>query len=124
MALTNYADLKAAIATRLHRVDLTSQIVDYIDIAEKRICRELHVTSMLATTNTNSLFTNYPELFLYGALIEAAADIKDSDLGAASVGRFREALQECKNDMNASRYVSTLTTEFNPIATGKIIRGY
>lgn len=41
MAITNYGDLKAAVADQLDRSDLTSQIVTFIAQAESRINREL-----------------------------------------------------------------------------------
>jgi hypothetical protein len=210
MAIDNYTDLLSAVAKRLHRTDLTDQIVDYIDIAEKRLNRELNLTSMeievtltatigsrsltipslfgipialylttylprlelqyrlpedmqvfpangpskewtidgtfiktnspadreytytlryvaesdLASTATNSLLSKYPELYLYAALIEASADIRDQGLAAIAVGRYREALQECKDDINSNRSIANLTTELSTRSTGNIIRGF
>jgi len=49
MALTTYAELKTAIATRLSRADLTSEIVDFITIAEKRLNRALRTAKLEAT---------------------------------------------------------------------------
>lgn len=42
MALANYTDLKASVADWLHRTDLTTQIVDFITLAESRINRDLN----------------------------------------------------------------------------------
>ena len=53
MALTNYAELSAAIAGRLHRTDLTAAIVDYITLAEKRLNR----TVKLAAQETEATLT-------------------------------------------------------------------
>ena len=39
MALTNYGELKTAVATRLVRSNLTSQIVDFIAIAHFKMMR-------------------------------------------------------------------------------------
>ena len=50
MALANYTDLKASIADWLHRSDLTTQIVDFITLAESRINRDLN--SRLAEEDT------------------------------------------------------------------------
>lgn len=61
MAFTTYTELKAAIATRLHRTDLTTNIVDYITIAEKRLNRLLKLTNseteatLTATPSSRSL---------------------------------------------------------------------
>lgn len=209
MALTTYAELQAAIAGRLHRADLTTRIVDYITIAEKRINRALKLTSQeteatltavvgsrsltiptlfgtpialylttwlprtgleyrlptdmqvyssngpsskwtidgsvintdtpadraytyafrylaemnLASTLANVVLTSYPDLYLYGALIEAGIDIKDNDLVASSQGRFNQAMDECMNDANASRSIAKLTTELGGSSRSNIIRG-
>lgn len=41
MAITNYTELRAAVASWVHRSDLTSQIPDFITLGEARINREL-----------------------------------------------------------------------------------
>lgn len=46
MALASYNDLKAAIATELHRSDLTTPIEDFILRGEKRINREIRASEM------------------------------------------------------------------------------
>ncbi len=61
MALTTYTELKAAIATRLHRTDLTTAIVDYISLAEKRLNSVLYLTeqeleaSLTATISSSAM---------------------------------------------------------------------
>lgn len=58
MALANYTDLQASIASYLHRTDLSVQIVDFIALAEARIARDLRlrsqVTTATLTTTANS----------------------------------------------------------------------
>lgn len=49
MALTSYNDLKAAIATELHRSDITTPIEDFIRRGELRIQREVKAPEMEAT---------------------------------------------------------------------------
>lgn len=46
MALENYTDLKASVATWLHRSDLTTEIVDGMTLAEKRLNRKLRLLQM------------------------------------------------------------------------------
>jgi hypothetical protein len=46
MALTTYTELKAAVATRMKRSDLTTQIVDYITMFEAKLNRRLRVRQM------------------------------------------------------------------------------
>lgn len=48
MALSNYTDLQTAITSWLHRSDLSTQVPDFIDLAEGRINQLLHVRAMEA----------------------------------------------------------------------------
>ena len=47
MALSSYSDLKTSIANYLARSDLTSQIPDFITLAENRLRRDLRTRKML-----------------------------------------------------------------------------
>jgi hypothetical protein len=47
MAFTNYSDLQTTIANYLGRTDLTTQIPDFITLAETRLARELKTRKML-----------------------------------------------------------------------------
>lgn len=66
MALDTYANLKTAIADFLDRDDLTSQIDDFIDLAEARHKREVRIREQVersqATINTR--YTALPNDFL------------------------------------------------------------
>lgn len=67
MALTTYTELKAAVATQLHRTDLTTPIIDFITLGEIRLNARLRVRSMedigtlttVAGTPTVALPTGY-----------------------------------------------------------------
>lgn len=50
MALANYTDLKTTIANYLARDDLTSQIPDFIKLAEIRLRRDMRISEMLINT--------------------------------------------------------------------------
>lgn len=52
MALTNYADLKTSVANYLGRSDLTSQIPDFITMAEFRLSRQIRTRKMLKSATT------------------------------------------------------------------------
>lgn len=52
MALTSYSGLKTSVAGWLNREDLTTQIDDFIDLAEARFNRELRTNDMLARATT------------------------------------------------------------------------
>lgn len=197
MALANYSDLKAAVASWLHRSTLTSQIPDFITLAESRINRLIKLTPQetegtltattgvrtialpsgfvspiacwltywlprqplefrlpqdipvinsnsvprywtidgsnvafdcpadraltftlryntkldIATTTTNSVLTNTPDLYLYGALLESAPYIKNDSRIATWKGLFDLAVREVTTDNNANKRLAKLRTE-------------
>lgn len=82
MALANYTDLKATVANYLGRSDLTSQIVDFISLAEIRMARELRLRQMLKTVTTSTTggdsTVSLPEDFLEirDLFVEATPRIK------------------------------------------------
>ena len=54
MALETYSDLQTAVANYLARSDLTSQIPDFIRLAEIRLGRELRIRQMLKSVTTST----------------------------------------------------------------------
>lgn len=68
MALATYSDLKTTVANYLARSDLTSQIPDFITLAENRLRRELRIRQMLkvvtASTTGNDATLSLPSDFL------------------------------------------------------------
>ena len=54
MALTSYSTLKTAVANYLGRSDLTSQIPDFITLAELRLSRELRTRKLLKSVTTTT----------------------------------------------------------------------
>ena len=55
MAFTSYSDLQATIASYLARSDLTTQIVDFISLAEARLARELRTRKMLVVARADTV---------------------------------------------------------------------
>lgn len=55
MALSTYTELKAAVASYLHRADLTTPIVDFITIGEQRLISELKVREMETQSSVNTV---------------------------------------------------------------------
>jgi hypothetical protein len=49
--ITNYTDLKATVADYLARTDLTTQIPDFITLAENRLRRDLRLRQMIEGGN-------------------------------------------------------------------------
>ena len=68
MALSNYTELKAAIADWLDRSDLTARIPDFIALAEARVSRELRIRAMevrsTMTATVNKRYFNLPNNYL------------------------------------------------------------
>jgi hypothetical protein len=63
MAFTSYSDLKTTVANYLGRSDLTTQIPDFIRLAETRLGRELRTRQMLKSA-TSSLVGGDPKIAL------------------------------------------------------------
>jgi hypothetical protein len=55
MSLTSYADLQTSIAGYLARSDLTTQIPDFIRLAELRLRRDLRIRQMLKSVTTETV---------------------------------------------------------------------
>ena len=55
MALTSYSSLKTAVANYLGRSDLTSQIPDFITLAELRLSREIRTRKLLNSVTTSTV---------------------------------------------------------------------
>ena len=51
MAIATYSDLQSLVANYLARDDLSTQIVDFIKLAEVRIRRDLRLREMLTTSD-------------------------------------------------------------------------
>ena len=68
MALSNYTELKDAIADWLDRSDLTARIPDFIALAEARVNRELRIRAMevrsTMTATVNKRYFNLPGGYL------------------------------------------------------------
>ena len=73
MALTNYTELKASVADYLNRSDLTAAIPDFISLTEAKLKRRYKDFNPLSSSNANNwILTGYPDVYLYGALMEAS----------------------------------------------------
>ena len=63
MALANYTDLQASVASWLNRADLTAQIPDFIALAESSIGNDVRLRDMVTTgTLTTVVAQNYVTL--------------------------------------------------------------
>lgn len=97
MALSNYTELQASIADYLNRSDLTAAIPDFISLTEAKLKRRYKDFSPLSASNVNNwILTSYPDVYLYGALLEASPYLVEdqrvdvwAQLYAAAVGTLR-----------------------------------
>jgi hypothetical protein len=68
MALDTFSGLKTSVADWLDRTDLTTNIPDFITLAESRISRDLRIRAMevrsTATTTTDNRYINLPSGYL------------------------------------------------------------
>lgn len=65
MAISTYAELQTAVASWLHRADLTSQIPDFITLAEAKLNRQLRLRAQETTdTGTVSATVALPASFI------------------------------------------------------------
>lgn len=107
MALTNYTDLKATIADYLARSDLTAQIPDFIQLTEAKLQRKFKgVTSLSSINPTNWLLTADPDVYLYGALLEAQPYLQDDARIATWAQIFEKVLSDIRVPDTASNFTN------------------
>lgn len=93
--------------------------IDGSNIAFERPCdqaysftlRKVGGLSISESAPTNLVLTNYPDLYLFGALTEAGTFLRDNELFTISDGRFQVALKEAKAKEARSKSLTTLSTE-------------
>lgn len=66
------------------------------------------VAALVADSDTNSLLTNHPDLYLYSALIHSAPYLKDDARLAVWAGLQAQAFAEIEAETNAARFGSPL----------------
>ena len=107
MAFTSYTTLKSTIADYLARSDLTTQITDFIRLAEERLRRELRIRPMLkvATANTtaNDSTVSLPSDFL------AMKDLH-IDGNPVRVLQFQNTSNFFRNSRSSDKGVPTMYT--------------
>lgn len=80
-----------------------------------------------ASQPANYVLTNYPDLYLFGALLEAANFLQDDNMAQRFMGRFENALQEARTKENRGKALAPLRTELSAFIgrrTFDIRRGY
>jgi hypothetical protein len=107
MAFTSYTTLKSTIADYLARSDLTSQIPDFINLAEQRLRRDLRLRQMLkvatATTTVDDSTVSLPSDFL------AMKDLH-IDGNPVRVLQFQNTSNFFRNSRSSDKGVPTMYT--------------
>lgn len=73
--------------------------------------RHLRKFALSDTEPSNPILADYPDLYLFGALLEAAPFLRDADLLALFQARFETALQEANAKENLNRAGSKLRSD-------------
>src|SRR6056300_1771249 len=107
MAFTTYTELKNTIADYLARSDLTTQIPDFVRLAESRLARDLRLRQMLkvatATTTADNSTVSLPADFL------AMKDLH-LDTNPVRVLQFQNTSNFFRNARTTDRGVPTMYT--------------
>lgn len=77
----------------------------------------------IATTATNDILTNYPNLYLYASLIEGFSYIEDNDKLEKYSTLYKESLSQVMNTENKSKGLATLRSEMVGMSTSNIYNG-
>jgi hypothetical protein len=87
-----------------------------------------HKTLRLSdSSQTNTVLTEYPDLYLFGSLLEAAPYMRDDARIAVWQERFDRAVKEISDNETENRSVAPLRTELTAIQRGNrfnIFRGW
>lgn len=75
---------------------------------------------------SNTILTNYPDVYLFGALCEAGDFMFDDQNVVKWDAKFRDAIQRCSNQEASNNKLVPLATEFGQIQKRRfnIFRGY
>lgn len=92
MSFSNYTDLKAAVADWLNRTDLTTQIPDFIGLAEAELKRRLRRTSTRTTLSISTESTTLPSdvAELRSIYLESGSPTQDTPIRIVTPEMFAE----------------------------------
>jgi hypothetical protein len=95
MAISTYAELQTAVANWLDRDDLTARIPEFITLAEAKIRRVARVEyGFTAVSTDDTILATAPDIYLYGALLEATPYLEHDERIRVWQQKFEEALAE------------------------------
>lgn len=105
--ITSYTTLQSEVADWLNRSDLTTAIQTFIQLADKRIARDLAgITSFdpLTVDPTNAIITDHPDVYLYATLVESAPYLKDDPRVAVWKTEYAERIERVRRARTAADY--------------------
>lgn len=113
-----YVDV-AGLSASLSRGRPRLWTIDGGSVAFERPCDDaygfsLRMLGRLALSDaqpSNPVLTEYPDLYLFGALVEAAPYLRDADLLSLFAARFEAALAEARAKEARGRSLATLSVE-------------
>ena len=107
MALASYSDLKTTIANYLARSDLTSVIPDFITLSEAKLKRKFTDLTSLSDSNTsNWMLQNHPDVYLYGALLEAQPYLMDDARIPVWAQIFERVVSEVRRPSTSANFTN------------------
>lgn len=117
MAISNYTELKAAVADWLNREDLTVQIPDFIAFAEARINRTLRTREMLTRrrTLTTSGFIGLPADYLETYQLQLPANSTNTPEPLTYIGPNEVAQYKSQSMTGKTRYYTIIDGAFELI---------
>jgi len=77
----------------------------------------------LQTTLTNTVLTNYPDVYVYGACLASIPWTRDKAQFELWSGLYEKAIKEAQNDTTKTRGRALLRTDFGRLGSN-ILRGY
>lgn len=118
MALTTYTELKASVADWLNRTDLTTEIPDFISLAEAQMERTLRTRQMLTRTTltVDSEFETTPADFLEVRALKLTSTNPDTPLSFMTMDALDdEATRETGG--GRPKFFGVVGTEFRFVPT-------
>ena len=105
MAITTYSSLKTSIANYLNREDLTSVIPDFISLTEAKLSRRYKDVTPLSDLNTsNWLLAAHPDVYLYGALVEASPYLMEDERTSIWAQLYAAAISTLKGAVGGADF--------------------
>ena len=119
MAISNYTELKAAVADWLNREDLTSQIPDFIAFAEARLNRTLRTREMLTRrrTSTTDGFIGLPFDYLETYQLQLPANATNTPEPLTYIGPNEVAQYKSQSMTGKTRFYTIIDGAFELIPT-------